>query len=116
MDVDQSLDGTLRAHHLDDARNGLRDLGMNPFGYHLTSVLFHTVNAVFFYFVALALLRFAFRDRSREIQARIPIGALFAALVFALHPLRVESVAWVTERQRALRSGCGPVSPSIDRG
>src|SRR5260370_14254868 len=73
--------------------------GMNPFGYHLTSVLFHTVNAVLFYFVALALLRLAFRDRSKEIQARIPIGALFAALVFALHPLRVESVAWVTERR-----------------
>jgi tetratricopeptide (TPR) repeat protein len=73
--------------------------GMNPFGYHLTSVLFHTVNAMLFYFLALALLRLAMRGRSEEIQARIPIGALFAALVFALHPLRVESVAWVTERR-----------------
>src|SRR5260370_21616205 len=73
--------------------------GMNPFGYHLTSVLFHTVNAVFFYFVALALLRLVLRDRSKELQAWIPIGALFAALLFALHPLRVESVAWVTERR-----------------
>jgi hypothetical protein len=73
--------------------------GMNPFGYHLTSVLFHTVNAVLFYFLSLALLRIALRDRSMEIQARIPIGALFAALIFALHPLRAESVAWVTERR-----------------
>src|SRR5258708_2404189 len=73
--------------------------GMNPFVYQLTSVLFHTVNAVLFYFVALALLRLAFRDRSKEIQARVPIGALFAALLFALHPLRVESVAWATERR-----------------
>ncbi len=73
--------------------------GMNPFGYHLTSILFHTVNAVLFYFLALALLRLALRDRPEEIQARIPIGALFAALVFALHPLRAESVAWVTERR-----------------
>jgi len=73
--------------------------GMNPLGYHLTSVLFHTVNAVLFYFLSLALLRLALRDRSKEIQARIPIGALFAALVFALHPLRAESVAWVTERR-----------------
>src|SRR6266851_3871387 len=73
--------------------------GMNPFGYHLTSVLFHAVNAVLLYFVALALLRLGMRDRSKEMQARIPIGALFAALVFALHPLRAESVAWVTERR-----------------
>src|SRR6266478_2852034 len=64
--------------------------GMNPFGYHLTSILLHAVNAVLFYFLALALLRLALRARSDEIQNRIPIGALFAALVFALHPLRVE--------------------------
>jgi tetratricopeptide (TPR) repeat protein len=37
-------------------------------------------------------------------RARIPLGALFAALIFALHPLRAESVAWVTER-RDLVSG-----------
>jgi len=73
--------------------------GMNPLGYHLTSVLFHTVNAVLFYFLALGLLRLALRGRPREMQARIPIGALFAALVFSLHPLRAESVAWVTERR-----------------
>ena len=73
--------------------------GMNPLGYHLTSVLYHTVNAMLFYLLALALLGIALRDRPKEMQARIPIGALFAGLVFALHPLRVESVAWVTERR-----------------
>jgi protein O-mannosyl-transferase len=73
--------------------------GMNPLGYHLTSILFHTVNAVLFYFLALALLRLALRDGPEEMQSRIPIGALFAALVFAVHPLRAESVAWVTERR-----------------
>src|SRR5258706_1979084 len=73
--------------------------GMNPFGYHLTSVLFHTVNAVLFYLVALALLRLGLSASSKEIQARIPMGALFAALAFALHQLRVESVAWITERR-----------------
>ncbi len=73
--------------------------GMNPLGYHLTSVLFHAINAVLFYLLALALLGIALRDRPKDMQARIPIGALFAGLVFALHPLRVESVAWVTERR-----------------
>src|SRR5258706_881568 len=61
---------------------------MNPLGYHLSSVLYHTVNAMLFYLLALALLGIALRDRPKEMQARIPIGALFAALVFALHPLR----------------------------
>ena len=63
--------------------------GMNPFGYHLTNLLLHMMNGVLFFFVALRLLR-----SSR--------GAIFAALVFALHPLRVESVAWVTERRDVL--------------
>src|SRR5260221_741664 len=73
--------------------------GMNPLGYHLTSVLFHAINAVLFYLLALALLGIALRDRPKAMQARIPIEALFAALVFALHLLRAESVAWVTERR-----------------
>lgn len=68
--------------------------GMDPFGYHLTNILFHAANAVLFYFGALALLKLAIPN-----NARIPVGALFATLVFALHPLRVESVAWVTERR-----------------
>jgi protein O-mannosyl-transferase len=73
--------------------------GMNPFGYHLTNVLWHAANAVVFYFLAIALFRRAFPDDAKEMRARIPLGALLAALLFALHPLRVESVAWVTERR-----------------
>lgn len=76
--------------------------GMNPFGYHLTNVLLHAANAVLFYFLALAIFRLAMRASSVEARRRIPIGALFAALVFALDPLRVESVAWVTERRDVL--------------
>ena len=72
--------------------------GMNPFGYHLTSVLFHTVNAVLFYFVALAVLTAA-NQHAPERDTAIQYGALFGTLLFAVHPLRVESVAWVTERR-----------------
>ena len=72
--------------------------GMNPLGYHLTNLVWHAANAVLFYFVALMLFR---RTCART---TIPIAALFAALTFALHPLRVESVAWITER-RDLVSG-----------
>jgi protein O-mannosyl-transferase len=73
--------------------------GMNPFGYHLSNLLLHTGAAVVFYFVALRLLRAAGASRSDTVL-RAAAGA--AALFFAIHPLRVESVAWVTERRDVL--------------
>jgi protein O-mannosyl-transferase len=71
---------------------------MNPLGYHLSNLVWHAANAVLFYFVALALFRRTCAG------AATPIAALLAALIFAVHPLRVESVAWITER-RDLVSG-----------
>src|SRR5450432_810587 len=65
--------------------------GMEPLGYHLTNILWHTANAVVFYYLALALLRRAIPESSVEMRNRIPWGACFAALIFALHPLRAES-------------------------
>ncbi|HYL76241.1 MAG TPA: tetratricopeptide repeat protein [Bryobacteraceae bacterium] len=73
--------------------------GMDPLGYHLTNILLHAANAVLFYFLAIALFRKAVPQSSPQMRARIPLGALFAALIFAVHPLRAESVAWVTERR-----------------
>ena len=72
--------------------------GLDPFGYHLTSLLLHGANAVLFYFVALRLLRPALSAAPGENSNAGP-AALFAALFFAVHPLRVESVAWATERR-----------------
>ncbi|MBI4677797.1 MAG: tetratricopeptide repeat protein [Elusimicrobia bacterium] len=69
--------------------------GMRPMGYHLTSNLLHAGGAVAFYFVGLRL----FED------ARTPkpdAAAFLAALLFAVHPLRVESVAWASERRDVL--------------
>lgn len=60
-----------------------------PWGFHLTNVLLHAANAALF---ALALSRFC---RNRFL-------VFFAAAVWAIHPLRVESVAWVTERKDVL--------------
>jgi protein O-mannosyl-transferase len=75
--------------------------GMNPAGYHLTSLALHTANAVAFYFVARRILRSsALADGASE--RNLAIVATFAALVFAIHPLRVESVAWITERRDVL--------------
>jgi tetratricopeptide (TPR) repeat protein len=116
--------------------------GMDPFGYHASSLAFHMLNAILFYLVAARLLRLAahlpdddmalsiasgayaslagrrrsiaggFGEAARsaggkggeagaECEANpsgvpVMIASAFAALFFALHPLRVESVAWLS--------------------
>jgi hypothetical protein len=74
---------------------------MNPFGYHLTNLLLHAVSAALFYLVSRRLLGLAMPAAS---PGTVSLGAAVAALYFAVHPLRVESVAWITER-RDLTSG-----------
>jgi tetratricopeptide (TPR) repeat protein len=74
--------------------------GMDPRGYHLTSLLLHAGSALLVYVLALRLLRRALPAATGEVDLRI--GAAAAALLFAVHPLRVESVAWVTERRDVL--------------
>ncbi|HVS11286.1 MAG TPA: tetratricopeptide repeat protein [Planctomycetota bacterium] len=72
-------------------------------GYHATSVALHALAAVAFFFVAFRLLATArARAGRRDPPARLALAAALASLVFALHPLRVESVAWVTERRDVL--------------
>src|SRR6266571_3362429 len=75
--------------------------GMNPVGYHLTSLLLHAANAVVFFFVVHRILTQALPSPSERGYA-LAVSAGVAALVFAIHPLRVESVAWVTERRDVL--------------
>jgi tetratricopeptide (TPR) repeat protein len=78
--------------------------GMDPRGYHLVNLLVHAANAIAFYLVArrlLAAARAGGRQGGRTDPA-VVWGAVAAALVFAIHPLRAESVAWVTERRDVL--------------
>jgi tetratricopeptide (TPR) repeat protein len=75
--------------------------GMKPLGYHLTNLLLHAANAAVFFLVARRLLT---RASPSVPGPTLTAGAGAAALFFALHPLRAESVAWVTER-RDLLSG-----------
>ena len=75
--------------------------GINPFGYHLTNLLWHAASAALFYLVARRLLGLGMPSASPLVRG---LGATGAALFFAIHPLRVESVAWITER-RDLTSG-----------
>jgi len=75
--------------------------GLDPFGYHLTNLLLHGANAAVFFAVALAVLR-RLTPEPETNDWRPPLAAAFASLAFSLHPLRVESVAWVTERRDVL--------------
>jgi len=75
--------------------------GMNPRGYHLTNLLLHAANAVVFFFITRRLLTRALPSPSERGHA-LTVSAAFSALVFAIHPLRVESVAWATERRDVL--------------
>jgi protein O-mannosyl-transferase len=76
--------------------------GMNPAGYHLTNILLHAANAVLLYFIALHLLRLSAPWHLVDGSSAPIIGSAFATLLFAVHPLRAESVAWITERRDVL--------------
>jgi tetratricopeptide (TPR) repeat protein len=78
--------------------------GLKAGGYHLTNVLLHAATTVLL-FLVLRRMTVPRADKSVG-AAATPAGALwpsaFVAAVFAIHPLRVESVAWVTERKDML--------------
>ncbi len=76
--------------------------GMDPRGYHRTNLLLHLANALLFYALAWRLL--AWRAEAAVPDAARGLAAFAAAALFAVHPLRVESVAWITERRDVL---CG---------
>ena len=73
---------------------------MDPYGYHLTNLLAHLVSVLFVFLVARQMLRLTVARTDRT--AGLDLMAAAAALFFAIHPLRVESVVWVTERRDVL--------------
>ena len=81
--------------------------GMNPWGYHLVNILLHGMGAALFAALAYRLIL----ARSVHSSVRPPFTAAAAAMLvglcWAVHPLRVEAVTWVTERREVL---CGVLS------
>jgi Flp pilus assembly protein TadD len=63
--------------------------GLNPAGYHWTNLAFHIANAV--------LLFLLFQKLTRNLWP-----SAFVAVLFAIHPMHVESVAWISERKDVL--------------
>jgi len=75
--------------------------GDNPTGYHLTNILLHSVNGALVVFLADRLLKSG-GSRPAAQGCLYPVMLLFAGLLWGLHPLRVESVAWAAERKDVL--------------
>lgn len=73
--------------------------GVRPAFHHLHSIVLHALNAVLLFVVLLRL-------RARAIPAAPAVGSSlacgFVALLFAVHPLRLESVVWISERKDLL--------------
>ena len=67
----------------------VRLFGLNPRGHHLTSVAMHAAAALLLFLLLVQI-------------TAAPWQSLFVAALFALHPLHVESVAWVAERKDVL--------------
>ena len=63
--------------------------GLKPGGHHFNNVLFHSFGVIFLFFVLQGMTGVLWRSA-------------FVAAIFAIHPLRVESVAWVVERKDVL--------------
>ncbi len=73
--------------------------GMDPFGYHLGNIVFHAANTVLLYFLAIAFLQLKPDWQAPGLDLKFKLSCAAGALFFGLHPLRVESVAWITERR-----------------
>ena len=100
--------------------------GLSSFGFHLTNVVIHSMTVFFTCFLFAKLLLIVYRGglennisssgagndsgmvakssrlKDAPTEALLILGSCAGALLFGLHPLRVESVAWVSERKDVL--------------
>jgi tetratricopeptide (TPR) repeat protein len=82
--------------------------GGNPLGHHLTNIVIHAANTFAVMYLILKLLNISYESTiklgSTQVipRRKIFITAGIAGILFGLHPLHVESVAWVSERKDLL--------------
>lgn len=72
--------------------------GLKPFGFHLTNVLIHVINSL----IVLRILMLLFPGRRGSQSKRSLLIPIVGALIFAVHPIHTEAVAWVSGRTDSL--------------
>lgn len=78
---------------------------LDPRVYHFHNLLLHVINTVLVFFLSLKILKLVVSTKSKDDSSRSCLWtAALTALLFALHPIHAESVAWITERKDLL---CG---------
>lgn len=77
---------------------------LDPFGYHLSNIVLHSVNTGLMVFIADRLLRSRLALSAIGAHQHLLYSTILflAAMIFSIHPLRVESVVWVAERKDVL--------------
>lgn len=72
--------------------------GLNVFGYHLFNLIIHIFSAILVYLITLFILRIVFEGKESPPLRNHRFVSLFAALIFAVHPVQTESVTLLTGR------------------
>jgi tetratricopeptide (TPR) repeat protein len=82
---------------------------LNPFGHHLSSVVLHSLNVFLLVLLVIGLLEVvrlkmppSHAEEEAKFRRKAVIAGVVTGLLFGIHPLRVESVAWVAERKDVL--------------
>ena len=73
--------------------------GKNPLVFHLNNLILHILNTLLVYLISIFLL-----SKINILREKLNLTAFIIALLFGIHPLHVESVAWAVERKDVLFS------------
>lgn len=76
--------------------------GMNPWGYHLTNIILHSLNTLLVLILTVTLISVGCLNKNTQTDSKALIAGITTSLLFSIHPLHVESVAWITERKDVL--------------
>jgi protein O-mannosyl-transferase len=81
---------------------------LEVFGYHLINLLLHLASGILVYFISRHLLDLAIDRREKDTAAgtlsrnRVPLLSLFAALVFIVHPVQINTVTYIVQRNEGM--------------